>query len=448
MSNKAYALSSEKALDEYFAALLDEEFDSAPLSDTGEELDRALSLVEKEAKVPQEETVELVDSAEHLTETSVELDSADDVAKMTLQPEVSTSLETNEVEELEAEPEVIDENSFINNNLDLDDTRLDADTDNISVEDYSANSQQANLAQESEPELEIIPELEPKLQISSQTTYTDLKYGEFEVPDLDDVQKLLDRLETTDLAGEPEIVTLIEQNTQNISSTATQEIQEWDIEEDTSLTEASDAVETAEVVQAAEPEVEVSVAEPEVNVEEEVHSQAETEAEVELQTQAQPSGDDEWHSTARSEDFQVLYFDVNGVTFAVPLDELGGIHQKAELSHLIGRPQWYLGLQSSRENQLDVVDTAKWVMADRLADDSYKDEYKYVVMLGASNWGLASTELKGTEILNADKVRWREQAGKRPWLAGMVKEKMCALIHVEAMIKMLSAGLDVKSLDS
>jgi purine-binding chemotaxis protein CheW len=45
-----------------------------------------------------------------------------------------------------------------------------------------------------------------------------------------------------------------------------------------------------------------------------------------------------------------------------------------------------------------------------------------------------------------DKVRWREQAGKRPWLAGMVKEKMCALIHVHALIGMLNAGLDVKSL--
>ncbi len=33
-------------------------------------------------------------------------------------------------------------------------------------------------------------------------------------------------------------------------------------------------------------------------------------------------------------------------------------------------------------------------------------------------------------------------------LAGMVKEKMCALIHVEALITMLNAGLDVKALDN
>lgn len=84
---------------------------------------------------------------------------------------------------------------------------------------------------------------------------------------------------------------------------------------------------------------------------------------------------------------------------------------------------------------------------DKLRDDSYKDNYQYVVMLGESMWGLASNQLMGTETLNIDKVRWREQAGKRPWLAGMVKEKMCALIHVQALIDMLNAGLDVKSLN-
>jgi purine-binding chemotaxis protein CheW len=156
----------------------------------------------------------------------------------------------------------------------------------------------------------------------------------------------------------------------------------------------------------------------------------------------------EWYSTERNVDFQVLYFDVNGVTFAVPLDELGGIHRISEMNHLIGRPDWYLGLQTSREAQLDVVDTAKWVMAEKLKDEEYKDSYQYIVMLGESMWGLASTELKGTESLNPDMVRWRATAGKRPWLAGMVTEKMCALIHVEALIAMLNAGLDVKALDN
>ncbi len=244
----------------------------------------------------------------------------------------------------------------------------------------------------------------------------------------------------------------MEQNTVQIAQEVAQqaieeEIQEWDVEvlaePEPQIAEPSIEVEPPVVeVEPAEPEI-VPVIEPTFDVEQ----VQEVETAVELETQAGGHLAATWESTQRDQDFQVLYFDVNGVTFAVPLDELGGIHQLAELSHLIGRPDWYLGLQTSREAQLDVVDTAKWVMADKLADDSYKEEYQYIVMLGESMWGLASTQLMGTELLNTDMVRWRETAGKRPWLAGMVKEKMCALIHVEALITMLNAGLDVKALD-
>ena len=77
----------------------------------------------------------------------------------------------------------------------------------------------------------------------------------------------------------------------------------------------------------------------------------------------------------------------------------------------------------------------------------HKEDYQYLVMLGESKWGLACNALAGTETLTSDRIRWRETAGKRPWLSGMVKEKMCALIHVEAMIAMLNAGLDIKGIE-
>ncbi|PSW11172.1 chemotaxis protein CheW [Photobacterium rosenbergii] len=147
----------------------------------------------------------------------------------------------------------------------------------------------------------------------------------------------------------------------------------------------------------------------------------------------------------QGDEFQALFFEVNGVTFAVPLTELGGIHQLGDVNRLLGRPPWYLGLMSSREHQLDVVDTACWVMPDKLDGEEYREQYKYVVVLGESSWGLACNTLLGTETLSEHSVRWREKAGKRPWLAGMVKEKMCALIHVSELISMLKAGLDVNT---
>jgi purine-binding chemotaxis protein CheW len=288
-------------------------------------------------------------------------------------------------------------------------------------------------------------ELEPVVQSVEEKSYYSAPTAEVEVPNLDDVERLLEQLESTNPVAELQLEEVMEQNTVQIAEAkeVVEEVQDWEVEIpdlDEPIVEAeldtSDLVE--ETIQ-VESEAEIQIEEPEIELAEE--------ASVEPDTQAGGSELGIWHSTERAAEFQVLYFDVNSVTFAVPLDELGGIHRIAELNHLIGRPEWYLGLQTSREAQLDVVDTAKWVMSEKLIDNSYKDEYQYIVMLDESMWGLASTQLKGTESLNPEKVRWRKTAGKRPWLAGMVKEKMCALIHVEALIAMLNAGLDVKALD-
>lgn len=292
-------------------------------------------------------------------------------------------------------------------------------------------------------EPEPIYEYAPIVQPVSNKSYFDIEVEELEHPNLDDVQRLLSQLESSNPVAELDLEQVLEENTVKIAKveltvepSVVEEIQDWVIEE--SIVEPDLVVEDELISVTQEPFVEVDdVAEESLVV-----------AETTLETQAGSNKLDTWTGTIREKDFQVLYFDVNGVTFAVPLDELGGIHRMATLNHLIGRPVWYLGLQTNRDAQLDVVDTAKWVMAEKLRDDGYKQAYKYIVMLGESAWGLASTQLIGTELLSTEKVRWREQVGKRPWLAGMVKEKMCALIHVQALIAMLNAGLDVKALEN
>ncbi|PNI03100.1 chemotaxis protein CheW [Vibrio diazotrophicus] len=318
------------------------------------------------------------------------------------------------------------------------------------LDDYFTALLEEELIEEQPVEKE--PELAPMVQSVPEKSYLDDSLDglqELEMPNLEDVQRLLSQMEASNPVAELELEQVMEQNTLDIQ-VATQpvvqepdiqepiveEIQEWDVATDITEVELEAKVETPEV---EVTESEIADIEPEIVVEEQVA--------VELQTQSGSADIGHWETPIREQNFQVLYFDVNGVRFAVPLDELGGIHRKAELNHLIGRPAWYLGLQTNRDSQLDVVDTAKWVMAEKLRDDSYKEAYQYIVMLGESMWGLACSQLLGTETLSSEKIRWREQVGKRPWLAGMVKEKMCALIHVEALIAMLNAGLDVKALD-
>ncbi|MDR8524446.1 chemotaxis protein CheW [Shewanella fidelis] len=142
------------------------------------------------------------------------------------------------------------------------------------------------------------------------------------------------------------------------------------------------------------------------------------------------------------EEFQVLFFKVAGLTLAVPLISLGGIVNLQALTPLIGRPAWYKGVQQHRGSQLNVVDTGAWVMPEKYTQElAQQVNYQYVVALQDSNWGLSCETLVDTISIKKSAINWRSQAGKRPWLAGVVKEQMCGILNVAALVQMLQAGL-------
>jgi purine-binding chemotaxis protein CheW len=141
-------------------------------------------------------------------------------------------------------------------------------------------------------------------------------------------------------------------------------------------------------------------------------------------------------------EFQVLLFEVAGMTLAVPLTELGGIHKIDTVNPLFGKPEWFKGVLLHRDEKYNVVDSAKWIMpgksAEKLAEST---KYQYLIVLGESGWGLGCESLVATESLLPDEVKWRNVEGSRPWLSGMVKKKMCALVNVQQLISMLNQGL-------
>jgi purine-binding chemotaxis protein CheW len=141
-------------------------------------------------------------------------------------------------------------------------------------------------------------------------------------------------------------------------------------------------------------------------------------------------------------EFQVLLFEVAGMTLALPLTELGGIHQIESVNPLFGKPTWFKGVLLHRDEKYNVVDTAKWIMPDKSVEKlAESTEYKYLIVLGESGWGLGCESLITTEILLPDDVKWRNVEGSRSWLSGMVKKKMCALMNVQQLINMLNQGL-------
>lgn len=143
----------------------------------------------------------------------------------------------------------------------------------------------------------------------------------------------------------------------------------------------------------------------------------------------------------REGNFQAMFFDVAGLTIAVPLIELGGIHKTNKTTALMGKPNWFKGVMLHRDEKINVVDTALWVMPEK-CDENLKNSlnYQYIIMLNESSWGLCAEHLVDTVVLSQDEVKWLDSSNKRPWLAGLVKEKMCALLDVNALIKLLDDG--------
>ena len=142
--------------------------------------------------------------------------------------------------------------------------------------------------------------------------------------------------------------------------------------------------------------------------------------------------------------FQAMFFDVAGLMIAVPLIELGGIHNVDKTNSLVGKPDWFKGVMLHREEKINVVDTALWVMPEK-CNQTLLDSlnYQYVIMLNNSHWGMMAENLVDTVTLEQDDVKWIEGSSKRPWLAGLVKERMCALLDVDSLIAMLEDGANI-----
>ncbi|MCQ4320941.1 CheW domain-containing protein [Stutzerimonas stutzeri] len=141
------------------------------------------------------------------------------------------------------------------------------------------------------------------------------------------------------------------------------------------------------------------------------------------------------------EPFECLLFDVAGLTLAVPLVSLGSIYPLAgqELTPLFGQPAWFLGILPSQAGNLKVLDTARWVMAERYRDD-FRDGLQYVISVQGYEWGLAVHQVSRSIRLDPKEVKWRTQRTQRPWLAGTVIDHMCALLDVTALAELIASG--------
>ncbi|WP_193074822.1 CheW domain-containing protein [Pseudomonas sp. FME51] len=147
----------------------------------------------------------------------------------------------------------------------------------------------------------------------------------------------------------------------------------------------------------------------------------------------------------RDAPFEALLFDVGGLTLAVPLVSLGSIHSlDGPITPLFGQPDWFLGILPTPVGNLKVLDTARWIMPERYSPE-LRDNLRFVISVQGHEWGMAVHGVSQSIKLDPEQVKWRSGQGKRPWLAGTVIDQMCALLDVEALAELITAGKHVSA---
>ncbi|MGR0277846.1 chemotaxis protein CheW [Marinomonas dokdonensis] len=216
------------------------------------------------------------------------------------------------------------------------------------------------------------------------------------------------------------------------------EVEKSEVEEsDAEMAVATDTEELAEAAREVEESLPVeALAEPSSQVEDAINDQQslETCQEPLVQPKLAKTEPLPW---AKSR-FECLLFYVGGLKMAVPLVELGGIHQgnHEKLASIFGQPDWFMGVLKLQDQNIRTVDTARWVMPDHYQGE-LKDHFQFVIQLDRTDWGIACEKVAEAISLEPGQVKWRTDRSKRPWLAGTVIEHMCAILDIQGFIELL-----------
>lgn len=142
-----------------------------------------------------------------------------------------------------------------------------------------------------------------------------------------------------------------------------------------------------------------------------------------------------------SQSFQCLVFELAGLNMAIPLEKLSGILEWNEdiVTPMPGHSPWFMGLLPERGTQIKVIDTARLVVPGKYREAYVGTPIQKVILINDGEWGLACHQVKEVITLEHDKVKWRQAAGKRPWLLGTVIDEMCALLDADEFAAMLAS---------
>lgn len=138
------------------------------------------------------------------------------------------------------------------------------------------------------------------------------------------------------------------------------------------------------------------------------------------------------------EQFDCLMFKVDGLTLGVPMLLLGTLYPiESDLTPLFDQANWFLGLMRTGDDKnIRIVDTAALVMPNK-QDKKHDSNYQFAIGIFGTDWAMGAHHISGSKLISTSQVKWRTSRTSRAWLAGTIKEEMCAIVDPKAFVDLL-----------
>ncbi len=135
--------------------------------------------------------------------------------------------------------------------------------------------------------------------------------------------------------------------------------------------------------------------------------------------------------------FSALFFKVGNLVLAAPLTDLARTMKfEAKVTKIPQQPVWFMGLLPDKNTQIGILNMAYLVQGkSRAAQRSYAHKpLQNVIVTLDGNWGLACDEVLTITKVQPDKVRWRTDKQKKPWLVGTIIDELVAIVDINALV--------------
>jgi len=137
------------------------------------------------------------------------------------------------------------------------------------------------------------------------------------------------------------------------------------------------------------------------------------------------------------DEFSALFFKVGHLILAVPLIELGRtLKFDSKLTSIPQQPIWFMGLKLDQDKKVGILNLAYLIHGKSRAEKRcYSDDpFKNIILTGDSNWGLACDEIITIKKITPDKVRWRTDRQRKPWLVGTIIDDLVVIVDVNELV--------------